>query len=363
MVPGEECAEEVAFGEDACLDGNDLEQILEADFLSEDVPLPLSFYYEDNSNHVQEPEEFADDHQKFLVGMDEIYRIPELPDGQNLFDLPVENDMYTKPVRHEYIGEPSNTVDSVDADYLLDSPFLDAIDNTQFDGAFLETNDLSNPVEADTSRFGMLEEDYLTFFDTDVNNSQYMPFDSSKMMGNVKLDSDKASLIQKSVDGGAQQEPNNDFASTSKQEPANLESDVQYPFIKQASCMLGGIPDPFVFSSDFPSKDAVLRSNSTSRSSNSIHVTAGMIQIQNMTLSGNGKYCSLSKHTNISIILSFGVSETDGSSASLALMADILLGKPGSAILWGWFYLILISVLILITSFKMGNCIYTGNAS
>lgn len=146
-------------------------QILSADISSEDVPLPLSFYYEDSSSHFQEQLVFDNDNQKLLVDVGENYSAPEQPDVQNLFDLPVHNDMYTNTVRHEYIGEPSHSVNSEDADYLLDDPFLDATDNPPFDeGAFLEANDLSNSGKVESSGFDILE-DYLTFFDSDENEN------------------------------------------------------------------------------------------------------------------------------------------------------------------------------------------------
>lgn len=159
-------------------------QILGADISSEDVPLPLSFYYEDSSSHFQEPLVSDNDNQKLLVDVGENYSAPEQPNGQNLFDLPVQNGMYTNPVRYEYIGEPSHSVNSEDADYLLDDPFLDATDNPPFDeGAFLEANDLSNSVRVESSGFDILE-DYLTFFDSDENEN---------------LVSDQASLAQKVI--------------------------------------------------------------------------------------------------------------------------------------------------------------------
>ncbi|GMP22514.1 hypothetical protein CsSME_00000502 [Camellia sinensis var. sinensis] len=198
-VPSEQAAEEVAVSDDAYLDGIDLEQILDAEIPAEDVPPPLSFYYGDDGNQVQEPVDFVDDAQKLLVATDESYCVSGQPDDQKLFDLPAQTNMDTKPVRHEYIGEPSNAVNSVDVDYLLDEPFMDAIGNTPFDeGLFLETNDLSNPIEADPSSFGMLE-DYLTYFDADGGNSQFMAFDSSKMTGSVDLVSGQASLAQKVI--------------------------------------------------------------------------------------------------------------------------------------------------------------------
>ncbi|XP_057476394.1 NAC domain-containing protein 78-like isoform X2 [Actinidia eriantha] len=361
IVPGKKVADEVTVGDEAYLDGNDLEQILGADIPSEDVPLPLSFYYEDDNGYVQEPVDFDDDSQKLLLDMGGSYCATEQPDGQHLFDFPVQNDIYTRPVRHEYIGEPSNTVDSADADYLLDEPFMDANDNTQFDdGSFLETNDLSNPVKTESSGFDMVEE-YLTFFDADDNNSPYTTLDSSKMIGKENLDSHQTSLTQKCANGGAQQETMGgqqllqghdiDVASTSKKEPGKYGSEIQHPFMKQASCMLS-------------SKDAALQLSSTSHSSSSIRVTAGIIHIRNITSTGNGTYWSLSKHVDVSIVLSFGLSYDDSSYASLESMDDdTLLGKAGSASSWGWFYLIFLWFLILSLSFKIGTCIYAGKAS
>ncbi|THF94155.1 hypothetical protein TEA_004418 [Camellia sinensis var. sinensis] len=407
-VPSEQAAEEVAVSDDAYLDGIDLEQILDAEIPAEDVPLPLSFYYGDDGNQVQEPVDFVDDAQKLLVATDESYCVSGQPDDQMLFDLPAQTNMDTKPVRHEYIGEPSNAVNSVDVDYLLDEPFMDAISNTPFDeGLFLETNDLSNPIEADPSSFGMLE-DYRTYFDADGGNSQFMAFDSSKMTGSVDLVSGHASLAQKHE--GSQQllkGHDDDVVSTSKQEPGKFgsgkdknlcssfkfgiallasevgnyyltflllsihldfyvlsnDADTQYPFVKHASRMLGNIPAPPAFASEFPSKDAVVRLNSTSHSSSSVHFTTGMIQIRNMTLNGNGTYPLLGKHTDVNIILSFGISYNDSTSASLDPMSGMLLGKAGSSMTRGWFYLIFFWVLLLSMSYKIGTCLYTGNAS
>ncbi|KAG5557214.1 hypothetical protein RHGRI_007476 [Rhododendron griersonianum] len=349
LVPGQDDMEGAAGGDDAYLDGNDLEQILGADISSEDVPLPLSFYYEDSSSHFQEPLVSDNDNQKLLVDVGENYSAPEQPDGQNLFDLPVQNDMYTNPVRYEYIGEPSHSVNSEDADYLLDDPFLDATDNPPFDeGAFLEANDLSNSVKVESSGFDILE-DYLTFFDSDENEN---------------LVSDQASLAQKCANGGAPQETMgsqqltqgnyNDVASTSKQEPGNFGSDIQYPFLNKASCMLESISAPPAFASDFPSKDATaLRLSSTAHSSNSIHVTAGIIRIRNMTSGGNGTYWSLGKDVDVNIVISFGLSHNDAS----------LEPKSGSGMSWGWLYLLFLWVLIISMSFKIGSYMYTGKAS
>uniref|UniRef100_A0A5B6YG25 Putative NAC domain-containing protein 78 n=1 Tax=Davidia involucrata TaxID=16924 RepID=A0A5B6YG25_DAVIN len=369
MIPGKEAAEELVVGDEDYLNGNDLEQILDARVPSEDAPLPLNFYYGDNSNYVEESMYVNDDVQNHLVGMGENQCDLEHPDGHQLFDLPLQNDVVARTVKHEYIGESSNPVNPEDADYLLDEPFLDATENPPFDEAFLETNDLSKPIEADPSGFDMLEE-YLTFFDADDDTSQYMAFDSSKMMGSENLLSDQASLTQKHVNGDTHQEAmasqqlleghNNDVASSSKQESAEFKPDIQYPFINSASRMLNSIPAPPAFASEFPAKDAALRLSSASQSSNSVHVTTGMIQIRNVTLSGNGTDWLFGKHGYINITLSFDLSRSN--SASLEPM-PVLSSKAGSAMSRGWLYLMFIWVLILSISYKIGSYIYTGNAA
>ncbi|KAA8534464.1 hypothetical protein F0562_031981 [Nyssa sinensis] len=369
MVPGEEAAEELVVSEDAYLDGHDLEQILDAGIPSQDASLPLNYYYGDNSNYVEETTEFNDDAQKLMVGMGDNQIGIEQSDGQNLFDLSLQYDVDAKTVKHEYIGESSNTVNPEYADYLLDEPFLDAIEYPTFDGAFLETNDLSNPIEVDPSGFDLLGE-YLTFNNAVDDETQYMAFDSSKMMGSENLVSDQASLTQKHVKSGdthqvamASQQllkgHNNDVASSSIQEPTEYNPDIQDPIVKQANRMLGSIPAPPAFASEFPAKDVALRLNSASQSSNSVHVTAGMIQIRNVTLSDNGTDWLFGKHEDANIALSFGLSQNN--SASLEPMA-VLTSKAGSAMSRGCLYLMFIWVLILSMSFKIGTYIYTGKA-
>lgn len=132
------------------------------------------------------------------------------------------------------------------------------------------------------------------------------------------------------------------------------QADIQYPFLNKASCMLESISAPPAFASDFPSKDAAaLRLSSTAHSSNSIHVTAGIIRIRNMTSGGNGTYWSLGKDVDVNIVISFGLSHNDAS----------LEPKSGSGMSWGWLYLLFLWVLIISMSFKIGSYMYTGKAS
>ncbi|XP_011076897.1 NAC domain-containing protein 53 isoform X1 [Sesamum indicum] len=367
LVPKEEAAEEVDFVDDAYLDGDDLEQILGPDVPSDTSPLPLKFQPADGS-YGEETAESVNDTQQLLVNAGEQYCEAEQHEDKNFYDLPAPYDMTVRAVKHEYIGESSKSGNSDDLDYLLDEPFLDSSDNLQYgNGGFIESNDLPNSAaETNTSAFDMLEE-YLTFFGANDDNAQHFAYDPSVMLGSEELISDQALLPQELngetekstlLSGQIDDNNDNDAASPSdKQDSAKYESDVQYPFIKQASHMLGSIPAPPAFAAEFPSKSTTLRLNSLSQPSSSVHVTAGMIQIRNLTTDGNGRVQSFGKPENFNIVLSFGFSRGNDGSASLESSVSILPGKTLSTLSRGWFCFIFFWVLILSMSFKIGTCI------
>lgn len=107
--------------------------------------------------------------------------------------------------------------------------------------------------------------------------------------------------------------------------------------------MLGNIPAPPAFASEFP-KDAALRLNAAAQASSSVHVTAGLIQISDLTLNG--------KHGNYNIFLSFDFSQGGQNPASLESISH------GKTVSGGWFYFLFFWVLILSISFKVGSYIY-----
>lgn len=123
--------------------------------------------------------------------------------------------------------------------------------------------------------------------------------------------------------------------------------------------MLGSIPAPPAFASEFPTNEEALRLNSAAQSSSSVHVTAGMIRIRNMTLDGSGMDFSFGKNEDVDLILSFGVSHADSNSVTLVPMARLLSGKTGSAFTRGCFFFLFIWVLILSVSFKIGSHFHT----
>ncbi|KAI5578424.1 hypothetical protein POPTR_008G031800v4 [Populus trichocarpa] len=368
LLPSEEMVltEEAPVGDDAYLEMNELGQNFDTGITSENTALPQNFYYGEASNYVEQPRDFSEDDLKPMLRGAENRHGPSLPAEENL-DLPGQYE--TDAVKNEYNNaEPMNNVNAVDVNYLFDESYLDALNNLpQSEGLFLEANDLSNPVEpetgGDSSGFDMLEE-YLNFFDADDEN---MSFDPSDIFASDTAVSNQQPPPQEDVKGGtdevlkAIQKPlethGNVGPSSSKQKPEAMEfdSDFKYPFIKQASHMLGKIPAPPALASEFPSKDAALRLQSAS--SSSIHVTAGVIRIENMSLGGNGTEWSFGKNGNVDVILSFGLPQQEGGPASWVPMTSLFSGKAESVVSRGWLFLMFFWVLILSVSYKIGTCI------
>ncbi|KAG8390565.1 hypothetical protein BUALT_Bualt01G0096700 [Buddleja alternifolia] len=265
-----------------------------------------------------------------------------------------------KPAKHEHVGESSNSGNSDYLNYLLDEPFMDSSDNLQFgDEGFIEANDLSNPVETNNSAIDMLEE-YLSFFD--ANDDEYFTNDPMAMLGSEDLVQNQALILQNELERGTEQailpigqfinNHNNDAKSQSdKQEATKTQEDSQYPFIKRASQMLGSIPAPSAFAAEFPPKDAIVRLNSVPQSPSSVHVTAGVIQIGNLNMGGNGAELSSGKHENFNIVLSFGFQRGDDGSASLESRVNVTVPTISRS----WFYFLFLWVFIFSMSFKIGT--------
>lgn len=133
------------------------------------------------------------------------------------------------------------------------------------------------------------------------------------------------------------------------------DADFPYQFSKHATRVLGNYPAPPAFASEFPRKDAALRFNSASPSS--IHVTAGIIQIRNMSLRGTGISWSYGKDGRLNVVLSFGLSRVDDISADSGPASSIIPNKAHSAVYRGWFYFMCMWVLFLTMSFKIGSYI------
>ncbi|KDO47585.1 hypothetical protein CISIN_1g007598mg [Citrus sinensis] len=356
LVPGHDVvADELVVSDDAYFETNDLDQNIDVANQSENAPRHLNFYHGESSNHVEHSRDLSPDNQKPMIGVGATQHNSELMDA--------------RPVKDEYI-DSSNGVNAGGVNYFLNEPYLDATDNPQFsDGLYLEANDLSSTVEADSQGFDMVEE-YLNFFDANDDNSEYLTFDASEILGSGDNNSDQVPLTtevtevtdQMSMAGQHQVEVHgNDVASTSEQKPdiVKSESDVKYPFLKQASQMLGNVAAAPAFASEFPTKDAALRLNSLAHPSSSVHVTAGMIRIRNITLSGSGLDWSVGKNGDMNIVFSFDLSQNviSPSPTSFEPAGNIFSGKTGSVVFRSLWLLLFLWIIILSVGFKIGACV------
>ncbi|KAL6125570.1 hypothetical protein ACLB2K_073626 [Fragaria x ananassa] len=369
--PGEEAiVNEVAVSGGPCTEGNDLSDdgYVEAIDLDQNIntgvpesaPRPLNFYRGETSNYIEQSGDFVEDAAMTAVGAGETL---EYCEDQKYIDLPENNEMVAKPVKVEFLtteyhdnqkffnlpeyyetetkvvkdedyGEPSHNMNPVDVSYSLNDPFLNAAENPTFD-------------------------DYI---------SQYIDFDSCcEMLGNENTVSSEPLVEQKSVMGeteplstGSQhlvEAHDVNDASSSKQRPdMQFGSDGKFSFITKASHMLGSIPAPPAFASEFPAKDAILRLNSEVASSSSVH--AGMIRIRDITSSDNRVEWSIGKDGVVNLVFSVQLPESDVTSSNLVPMGGSVSGKTGSVVMRGWFLFMFFWVLFISISFKMGSYIY-----
>ncbi|XP_043701220.1 NAC domain-containing protein 53-like [Telopea speciosissima] len=375
-------------GGEGYLQPDDLEQNIDMVAPSENIPLPLNFYYGDSCNNLEQAEGFPVDDQKVFIGRAGQDDLPEPPEDQKFLDLPEQYQMDLPPLEDEYCVELNDFLNPVDGDYITDNPVNDemkssnASDNCPVDdGSFLEIKDLQNPAEAVPSGLEMLDE-YLTYFDAIDNDLVSGPLDSSKILDSKYPILDH-SAFNHAVNSGTGEplpmpQPSNSLgsegASSSKQksDDIKLEPDAQYEgwdntLVKGVSRMLGSIPAPPAFAEEFCKKEVALGQNSSTQSPRSIHVTAGVIRISDMTFRGTGQDWSLCKGEDLGLLISYGMTRGDvmateqliNLSVGFEPLANLLSGKAGSLMVRSWFYLIFFWVLILSMSYKIGCCIYT----
>ncbi|KAM2064969.1 hypothetical protein EV1_027781 [Malus domestica] len=420
-VPGEEAAadvlalseephvEAIGVNDGAYVEAFDLDQNLDTGIPSESAPPPSNFYYGETSHYIEHSGDFVEDDTKAVIGTGEtleyrgdqmFYNYPEhhetvgnpvkneymtsqSPEDLKFVDLSEHNEADAKSVKDECFLEPSDDANPAVVNYSLNEPYLNATENTPIgDGLFLEANDLSNPVESNAG-FDMLDE-YLTYFDANDDISQYIDFDSCGMMGVENYVPDEAPADQKQLVNGetepqpmggehVQPEPQplggehlvqpvdtDDASSSKKTAEFKFESDGNYPFIKKAShMMLGSIPAPPAFASEFPGKEAMRRLNSGAASSSSVHVTSAMIRIRDITSSDNRMDWSFGKDGVVNLVFSVQLSQDDGNSGNLVPVGGSLSGKTGCVVMRGWFLFMFFWVLFLSMSIKIGSYIYT----
>jgi len=406
-------AEEVEFCDDGCLDGLHLDQILATGVATEDSPIEVADHQYGGEN-VTSSEGSPDSNNELRYaspgfGMvmkpegNELYEMPAQgevnqavvnvlpigvkPEGNQFYEMPAQGEVhqavpqvpmnayeyrgvpqqsedqklynmleeYTQqltPVKYEYNSEQAKILNPEDTNYLLDQSFVDAMDDPQFGegGAFLEASDLDGPI-GDASGDG---DNWSLFFDS---SNDYLNFDDSFMVDdNSALLPGESPALQMDSNGQQLLGSNIDEASSSSrlQSTKDCATDIQYPFLKKASCMLESIQAPPAYASEFPSKDAALHLYASSSAS---HITAGLIEIQDTGLA-NRKIESVSeKDGRYKIVVSFGMSTGADNSTTLESAVRIHPGKNVAGAFGGWFTSMFL-VLILSMALKFGTYIY-----
>jgi len=130
--------------------------------------------------------------------------------------------------------------------------------------------------------------------------------------------------------------------------------------VKHANRLLANIPAPPAFASEFPAKELACGTHPAAESSNSAHITAGMISITDITFRGNAMDWMVGKNGGFNAVMSTGFTQTDVNSNTLVPISGLVCSKTAFMLSHGWVFLMGFSVVILSLSFKIGSFMYTG---
>ncbi|XP_061363811.1 NAC domain-containing protein 53 isoform X2 [Gastrolobium bilobum] len=351
----------------AFVETDDLEQKLDIDATLGGADFTSNFYHGECSSYPEHSQEFISD-QKPLAGTVEISE----PQNDQPFNMAEQYGVDANLAKDGDNVELSHNENPLNFNYAVDDldPYFNTIDN----GLFLETNDLGNPGEGNLNEedpygIGMLDE-YLTYPDDDI--CKYISFDSPPSLESENPISDQGPpFIQQNVEGETNnismaskhdfEAQSNDEASLKKnQQGSNSVSGNTNPFVKQAHKLLASIPAPPAFASEFPTKEIALRLHPAAQSSNSAHVTTGMMSITDITFRGNAMDWMVGKNGGFNAIISTEFSQPDVNSAGLMPVFGLVSGKTAFVLSHGWIFLMFFSVMILSLSLKIGCFMYTG---
>nr|WLO57465.1 NAC transcription factor 6 [Rheum palmatum] len=360
--PGETIADKIFVTK-----GNYLEQNHSVEPSENSAP-SLNFYQGEGSNFVQESTNNVENGLRPFDGVDEGVLALEGKDNTKFTNLPMQPEK--EATKSDHNAQPPIAVSHAPSDYQPEAQCFDNISSID-EGFFLEANDLSEPIEAHSTDFEL--DDYLTYFDADDDIAPYLNFDSSDMLDVNSILSDPA--VNENLDLGAerlsiskQQLAETNFAEDASsflqvKEAPKSKSDSNYPFMKQASLMLGGFRAPPAFASEFPTKDMVDRLHAAAQSSDSVHASTGMVNIRNLIMNNdNGMPWSFDKLGNLNVFVSFNLPLPEGdiiSPGSHETLIGMASGKIASILSRSWFYLFFFWVMALAISAKLGTCIYS----
>ncbi|KAG2243788.1 hypothetical protein Bca52824_094371 [Brassica carinata] len=377
FVPEQDALSEgLAVDDDVYLDLDDFDEKPENVVVYDAIPVQPNYFhgessnnaesgnYSDSGNYIQpgnfavdsggcfeQPIETFEEDQKPIIRDGSIQPCSLFTNEQNGCGVQDENAVNLETSNNNVFADDNCYSDiPIDTNYMPDESFIDPSNNLPLsDGLFLEADDLGNALPD----FDF--EDYLDFFGDE--DSQNMTLDVSQMLGSEDtlpaqegLDQIPSSEdLEKEVTEGKEvvEKDESGDGSSSKQDAdvTDFDSASKYPFLKKAGQMCGATSS---FASQFQTKDRL----HAGQSSGSVHVTAGMIRISNMTLAADSAMgWSYDKNGNLNVVLSFGlVQRDDGVSSSGSKTGGVPATRAMLIFLCLW-------VLLLSVSFKMATMV------
>lgn len=152
-------------------------QSIDVGIESGDAPFPLNFHHGETSQGTEHSNDLTEDEQKPLIETNAVQAGLQEQDEQ-FFVLQEQYRREMEAIEKGYIDQSDDNVNPVDANYLLNGPYLVAAeDHLPGDEFYLQTNDLANLLGEDAADFAV--DDYLTFFDADDEN--VLPYESSQL--------------------------------------------------------------------------------------------------------------------------------------------------------------------------------------
>ncbi|KAL5709758.1 hypothetical protein ACHQM5_020407 [Ranunculus cassubicifolius] len=306
------------------------------DYTLSSIPQSDVLVGSDGSNNLENPAQEVP--QNVFIGssqnnglVDEKFIVPE---QYQMDHVPNENEFFAL---EDFLNPADDNENQVDVNELVYS------DAPQFESLIAN----SSSDENNKNPFEMFDE-YMNFFDAE---SDMLSFDPSQLSEVPDFTEEENKAVQPlaSSPGGA----SSSSSSEEKPDISKIDGDVKYEngwdssIAKQVSRMLGSFPAPTAYAAELPtSKIAAL-----GQASASVHVTAGMIHISGMTVGGGDKIWAVGgKRNNSDHILM---------TMNLMTTASFEPSKAMSVIMRSGFYFMLLWVVVLSFSCKVGSYIYT----
>ncbi|XP_008787444.2 NAC domain-containing protein 53 [Phoenix dactylifera] len=251
--------------------------------------------------------------------------------------------------------------DFAELNHLLDSPISDPSGFDMVDNLMAYFDAADDNLHVDTAGFleksGCMNSSILDQFNLtpEFDGINAQPNEVIPWASEANVASDPSSSLRL-PDAGNQLKTEKDV---------NIKLDVQgsesngKTITKRLVNMLGSISAPPALAAEYPvgRSEKPVGQISETHSASSVHVTAGMIQIRDLTVTGHTKHWSLQKNGDADFLLSYSMAGNEVSNSIGFDPISKMQGGPLSVVLRGGFYLFFLSALILTVSYRVGLCI------